>query len=412
MTFVNRVFNHSCESMSEIPDGSVHCIVTSPPYWGLRTYKGDDGMIGLEPTLDEHIGRIVDVFREARRVLRPDGVLWLNYGDAYNAGTSASRKASLAVDHGYWQKGGSMGDARVNARGLKPKDLIGMPWRVAFALQADGWYLRSDIVWNKPNPMPESVSDRPTRAHEYIFLLAKSQRYFYDADAIREPLAESSIQRIQQATFEQQTGGEKDYGPDSNRSMRRTLENFRAKTIENPHAGGRRQAPEPGEPNAFHPLGANKRDVWTIASQPYPGSHFATFPPELVRLCVSAGSSQHGACAACGAPYKRETNAEYVKSPKHGAGSVVGRHYETGENNFDGAGMPRVNKIVETTGWSASCECNADVAPCVVLDPFMGSGTVAQVANELGRSFVGYEISAEYCDLIRDRLGLFGEGVA
>jgi DNA modification methylase len=186
--------------------------------------------------------------------------------------------------------------------------------------------------------MPESVTDRPTRSHEFIFLLSKSSRYYYNADAIREPLAESSIQRINQATFDQQTGGPKDYGPDSNRSMRKTLENFRDKTAQTPHAGGRRQAPEPGEPNAFHPLGANKRDVWTVATAPYPGAHFATFPRELITPCILAGCPPGG----------------------------------------------------------------------LVLDPFMGSGTVAEVALGNGRHYVGYEINAEYHALIQDRLGLFG----
>ena len=171
--------------LRELPAESVQCVVTSPPYWGLRDYGNGGGGIGLEGTLTEHIDALVAVFREVRRVLRGDGVCWLNYGDAYNAGTSARRKPSRGNDVGGWQAAGSMGDERVNAPGMKPKDLLMLPARVALALQADGWWLRSEIVWHKPNPMPESATDRPTNSHEKVFLLTKAARYFYDADAVR-----------------------------------------------------------------------------------------------------------------------------------------------------------------------------------------------------------------------------------
>ena len=170
--------------LRELPDESVHCVVTSPPYWGLRAYKGEPGMIGLEPTFEEHLENLVAVFREVRRVLRKDGTLWLNYGDAYATGTTAKRKPTRAdVDVGGWKS--RMGDRRSDDTKLKPKDLMMMPARVAMALQADGWWLRSEIVWHKPNPMPESVTDRPTNAHEKVFLLSKSAKYFYDAEAVR-----------------------------------------------------------------------------------------------------------------------------------------------------------------------------------------------------------------------------------
>src|SRR2546427_2037815 len=209
-------------ALRTLPSDSVDCIVTSPPYWGLRDYglpavvwQGNSecahrwnvtdrsrcaecdawqGQLGFEPTFDEYIRHLVDVFRELRRVLKPTGTLWVNLGDCYNAATSAPRTASNNRV-GYWQAAGAMGDRRVNARGLKPKDLVGIPWRVALALQADGWYLRSDVIWAKPNPLPEGVRDRPVRAHEYVFLLSKDPRYFYDAEAVRELARTPDIDR-------------------------------------------------------------------------------------------------------------------------------------------------------------------------------------------------------------------------
>jgi len=274
-----------------MPDKSVHCVVTSPPYFGLRDY-GVDGQMGLEPTPAEFVAGMVAVFREVRRVLKDDGTLWLNLGDSY-------------ANDGKW--GGSTGGKHVKAvhgdtgigrgkktTGLKPKDLIGIPWRVAFALQADGWYLRQDIIWSKPNPMPESVRDRCTKAHEYIFMLSKSQRYFYDKDAIAEPVLESSIARISQASFGTQTGGEKDYGVtgvNANRSMRKTLENFAASAKKQDGTGNRQYTgfndryfgQTESKPTR------NKRSVWTVTTKPFKGAHFATFPPDLIEPCILAG---------------------------------------------------------------------------------------------------------------------------
>ena len=317
------------------PAGSVDCCVTSPPYWGLRDYglpptvwggdlecahdfsvasasrgmsggvgngtlhgsqqgdrKGGDlrfspaasafcarcgawrGCLGLEPTPDLYVAHLVDVFREVRRVLRDDATAWLNLGDSFAASRSHQVRDSKHVD-----AGNSM--AAAAPPGLKPKDLVGIPWRVAFALQADGWYLRSDIVWAKTAPMPESVRDRPTRAHEFVFLLSKSAKYWYDADAIREPHATGGHWRA--SSHELHAPGQK-----PQRGIRR------AKTATTPHLAGRRQAPEPGEPNAFHTLGRNARDVWTLGPDPYPGAHFATFPAELARRCILAGCPEGG----------------------------------------------------------------------------------------------------------------------
>ena len=223
--------------LSELEPESVQCVVTSPPYWGLRDY-GFEGQLGLEETPEKYVENMVEVFREVKRVLRKDGTLWLNLGD------------------GYLQK-----------------ELVGIPWRVALALQGDGWHLRNDIIWSKPNPMPEPVKDRLTKSHEYIFLLTKSKTYYYDHEAIKEPYSESSIQRINQATFDKQTGGDKDYGKVSvhsknTNSIRGTLEKFK----ENLGSG------------------RNRRTVWEIVTRSYPGAHFATFPEEIPELCIKAGT--------------------------------------------------------------------------------------------------------------------------
>jgi DNA modification methylase len=239
------------DRLKDLPDGSVNCIVTSPPYFGLRDY-GVAGQIGLEPTPDEFVATMVAVFREARRVLRDDGTLWLNLGDSYAAN---GVKATGRNDAGRNFTGGIRVD-----HGLKPKDLIGIPWRVAFALQADGWYLRSSIIWHKPNPMPESVTDRPTSAHENIFLFAKSQRYFYDAEAVKE---ESS-------TF----GRQNTNGLSPKMLEKQALGHVSAKTgMVDPYAYEKR----------------NLRNVWTIPTEPFPGSHFAVFPPALIEPCIKAG---------------------------------------------------------------------------------------------------------------------------
>ncbi|KKN69391.1 hypothetical protein LCGC14_0441180 [marine sediment metagenome] len=282
--------------LGRMEDNSVHCVVTSPPYWGLRDY-GVKGQIGLEETIEEYIAKIVEVFEQVRRVLRPDGTLWLNLGDSY----AGSWCGNSMRPGGGSQRPGLPGfqplDARVPPRngyipkGLKRKDLMGIPWRIAFSLQGAGWWLRSDIIWSKPNPMPESVTDRPTRAHEYLFLLTKAERYYYNADAIREPLSPATKIRITQPTFDRQTGGPKDNGT-GNRSHRKALRNLHAKH-EDENGKWRWNGSE------FHTvpdssIGANKRTVWEIPTHPYTGGHFATFPEKLVRPCVLAGCPDEG----------------------------------------------------------------------------------------------------------------------
>jgi len=249
------------EQMRTLPDGVARCCVTSPPYFGLRDY-GHEGQIGLEPTPEEYVARLVEVFRGVRRVLADHGTLWLNLGDSY-AGSWGARGRGEGTNAPRPDLETIYGTDAPNRSvvGLKSKDLIGIPWRVAFALQADGWYLRSDIIWHKPNPMPESVRDRPTKAHEYVFLLSKSPQYFYDAEAIAEPITESSKARLSQPNLANQIG--------SDRVPGKTNGNMKAVGSET----------------------RNARTVWTITTKPFKGAHFAVFPPDLAERCILAGSA-------------------------------------------------------------------------------------------------------------------------
>ena len=249
--------------LNTIPDGYFHTCVTSPPYFGLRDY-GVDGQIGLEQTPDEFVRKLVEVFREVRRTLRDDGTLWLNLGDTYATGTKAERQQSPNAGVGANSPEAQNSVRRIGTpTGLKTKDLIGIPWRVAFALQADGWYLRQDIIWHKPNPMPESVTDRCTKAHEYIFLLSKSPKYYFDNDSIRVP---------HKRLWNEKNGGNlADVGHKKNGKIE----------TKDTHPKG---YPMP------NPLGANRRSVWTVNTKPYRGAHFATFPTDLIEPCILAGA--------------------------------------------------------------------------------------------------------------------------
>jgi DNA modification methylase len=358
-------------TLRTLPDESVHCCITSPPYWGLRDYGtarwegGDpacdhdqrrrerdldskeadyggkardslagrdtcrkcgarrvDAQIGLEQTPDAYVARMVEVFREVRRVLRNDGTLWLNLGDSYAGswgnyggqnrgnGTQRTRTAGSQVPNHAYDNLEDFRPPTASVSGLKPKDLVGIPWRVAFALQADGWYLRQDIIWAKPNPMPESVTDRCTKAHEYMFLLAKSATYHYDAEAVKE----------------------KSVDPDGSAAR------YAAPMwVGNKHESGGYSADGATHTGGMKTFDGtrNRRSVWTVATRPYRGAHFATFPPKLVEPCILAGCPEGG----------------------------------------------------------------------TVLDPFAGSGTTLAVAMEHGRNAIGIELNAEYIDLARRRLG-------
>ena len=271
------------DALRFLPDGSARCCVTSPPYWGLRDY-GVSGQLGLERTPQEYVAAMVAVFREVRRVLADDGTLWLNLGDSYNGYMANQRATSISAANQESRPVFKSGHGR-RTETLKNKDLVGIPWRVAFALQEDGWWLRSDIIWAKPNPMPESVTDRPTKAHEYLFLLSKSARYFYDADAIATAPAQTSIDRLSQSTLAEQNG--------SSRVPGKTNGNMRAVFGGRAKAAGsvtRRHSGREDEGNYIE-NGVNARTVWTIATQPFKEAHFATFPPELPRRCILAGSA-------------------------------------------------------------------------------------------------------------------------
>ena len=285
-------------TLATLPAGTFQTCVTSPPYYGLRDY-GVAGQIGLEESPDAYVARLVDVFREVRRVLRDDGTLWLNLGDSYAGGSSGDRNPGTGKQGaGFMQKN----ERRAPVAGFKSKDLLGIPWMVAFALRADGWFLRSAIVWAKPNPMPESVRDRPTSAYEMVFLLAKQARYFYDADALREDYAPASAERY---AYE-----------------------FRADV---PSAQANKSPALGAGKIEQNPMGRNARNVWTIATQPYSGAHFATMSPDLAERCIKAGSKP----------------GDHVLDPFGGAGTTglvadrLGRHATLCELNPDYARLAR-----------------------------------------------------------------------
>jgi DNA modification methylase len=323
---------------------------------------------------------MVGVFREVRRVLRADGTLWLNLGDSYAGGGGFSPNApSNLAGSKQTTQGGSKPGGLPCVSGLKSKDLVGIPWKLAFALQADGWFLRADIIWAKPNPMPESVTDRPTKAHEYVFLLTKSARYFYDADAVREP-STSDPDDMRRGT-----------GAASNGAR-----------ISGGLAVG--AATHMGVPVA----GRNLRSVWTIPSAPFPNAHFATFPPALASRCIHAGSSERGCCRACGAPWARSLALGELRPPasRPDARQCQGDGESTQMQR--GAAKACWSRERETIGWQPTCTCDAPPVPCTVLDPFAGSGTVGEVAEQLGRHSVLIELSPAYVRMAEQRTAQYG----
>jgi DNA modification methylase len=369
MISTRLLVGHVLDRLAELPDESVHCCVTSPPYYGLRDYGlepqvweendpacqhswGEEGKsgqrnrnvlgnlngcsplflhpstgafcqwcgawcgsLGLEPTPELYIQHLVEIFAEVRRILRSDGTLWLNIGDSY------------ARDEA---KGQHKPAFRSSGGGLKPKDLIGIPWMLAFALRGSGWWLRQDIIWSKPNAMPESVTDRCTKAHEYLFLLTKSERYFYDSAAIQEPAEKGNASSS--------------FNTPAEHKLLRSSDSTRTDDDQR-----------------------NKRSVWTVPTRPFTKAHFAVFPPNLITPCIQAGTSEHGVCQQCGAPWKREVSTT-------------------------------------TTGWSSTCKCNADIIPATVLDPFFGAGTTGLVCQHLWRSCIGIDLSDKYAEIGKDRM--------
>jgi len=403
-----RLLTGDCRDvLKRLLAGSVHCLVTSPPYYRLRDY-GVDGQIGLEASPSEYIEKLVEVFREVRRVLRSDGTCWVCLGDSYagswgNQGRKESRGTQRpTVNDGRYPALGSC-TGTIRSPGLKPKDLIGIPWMIAFALRADGWYLRQDIIWSKPNPMPESVTDRCTKAHEYVFLLSKSPRYYYDAEAIAEEMAPASITQLSQPTLAMQTGSARVPGK-TNGPMKAVGSLHMQGTQRND--GERWRIADGG----VAPRGTrNRRSVWTVATAPFPEGHFATFPPDLVEPCILAGTSAKGVCAECGAPWARVVERQrYATRP--------GNPIKADTSRNDGGRADRVRSDVRTTGWQPSCSCNAAVVPATVLDPFAGAGTTALVADRLGRDAIGIELNPSYRSMaharIADDAGLFAQVAA
>jgi DNA modification methylase len=349
------------EVLRELPRASIQTICTSPPYWGLRDYgtepvKWADGAecsLGQEPTPEAFCAHLVEIFREVRRVLRDNGTLWLNLGDSYSqSGRGASNASTLEGGLSTQEMATRAGDQRHRViQGCKPKDLVGIPWRVAFALQADGWYLRQDIIWSKPNPMPESVRDRCTKSHEYVFLLSKQSQYFYDQAAVKEPLHGAAL-----------------LSPDGKR---------------------------------------NRRSVWTINSRPYRGAHFATWPEALVEPMIRAGCSEKGHCPKCGAQWEQ---AVASRSPESTGASTGGdparKDGGTRERAAPGSGGGNTfaQKRVPTGEWQPACDCELAPVRDVVLDLFSGSATTGVVANRLGHNYVGIDLNADYLPLAERRL--------
>lgn len=403
---------HCLEVLKGIPSGSIHTCVTSPPYWGLRQYgiplaywpavtfapmpglpaitiPEQEADLGLEPDLWAYTGHMVSIFREVYRVLRDDGTLWLNLGDTYITSPPGNNGKFNSLGDGAYKRrqerqlghGEDMQAIYQKPKELKMKDLAGIPWRVAYALQADGWYLRSDVIWAKPNPMPESIQDRPTKAHEYVFLMSKSERYFYDGEAIKLPVVSDRAKYTR-------VGHSKDVYGDGFTNLRnpKTDEESRIRELEN----GTR----------------NRRTVWTVATQSYEGAHFATFPAKLIEPMILASTSQEGACQNCGAQWVRVVEKESQKHPPQPQDHLPteGRR-ENGTRGNRLADVGQYTGVSITTGWQPSCQCDAPTVPAVVLDPFMGSGTTAKVALANRRDFIGIDANPTYAtELAAERL--------
>jgi len=335
--------------LRRLPGNLVQTVITSPPYWGLRDYGLDKSVeVGSEQTPEEYITRMVSLFRQIYRVLRKDGTVWLNMGDSYASSHGDTRSTfHERYPNASPNKGPIISQQFRHGKGtyvgLKPGNLVGMPWRLALALQADGWILRQDVIWHKPAPMPESVTNRCTKAHEYLFLLTKvGSGYYYDAEAIKEEGSNIS-------------------------------------------PGNKHHA----APGSY--LAKNRRSVWRIPFQGYSGSHFAVFPEKLVAPCILAGTSEYGACVRCGAPWKRII--EKTKLTRDRPRDYVKR--QPGEENACANSVAGVDAI--TVGWAPMCECEVnEVRPCVVLDPFVGSGTTCAVSVKLGRRSWGIDLSETY----------------
>jgi len=383
-----------------LADKSVSMVCTSPPYWGLRSYGigGAHGEIGTEATHDClgwatgercetcYICVMVTVFQEVKRILHPTGTLWINIGDSY-------------ANDGKW--GGATGGKHVQAlhgqaigrakrkTGLKPKDLCGIPQRLALALQADGWYWRSEIVWSKTCPMPESVKDRPTRSHEQVLLFSKQERYFWDSDAVRQAYSASGLN---DALHQYRYG--------------RKVNSKHAQLVATGiHGGDWFDDPSVTRDAFYQRGGANLRTVWQITPECSSVPHFAVFPTELVRRCVLAGTSEHGVCSGCRAPWRREVERQRLLDGQPFETEAFSRHDEPYRIKPNGIGHARYSTRRHDHGWLPTCDCDAPLAAAVVFDPFVGSGTTVHVACALGRDGVGTDLSYPYLrDIAQPRI--------
>lgn len=420
------------EVLKQFPDESVHSIVTSPPYWMQRKYgvtshfseytytlfgmpivcPAWSGELGLEPDPLHFVGHLVMIFEEARRVLRKDGTFWMNLGDCY----SGTRKSSGDKSLNSYKQGTNRGSMEYkdlphtpSTVYMKAKDLAGIPWTVSLALRENGWYLRSDIIWYKKNPMPESVKDRPTKSKEYIFLFSKSKRYFYDQYAIATPYKPKTyttfgIEQPKKSDQVKAFGHNNDFEVSrdpkdwsktgkSNR-FNEDVSSIKPKKWNTPkgwdtgkgghgsfHKEGRQKGTQYFEATEGR---ANARDVWEIASEPFPDAHFATFPRKLPELAIKASTSAKGVCPHCGSPWVRIFLDGVETTDKHSVNS-------------------------QFIDWSPSCKCaDNKPVPAIVLDPFGGSGTTKEVAYNLGRSGIGIELKPEYLDIDKTRMGQHG----
>jgi DNA modification methylase len=402
--------------LKTLPDQSVHCVVTSPPYWGLRDY-GVDGQIGLESSLEEFLSTMIEVFREVRRVLRDDGTCWVNLGDSYNG--QGARSPNIRDDGSLSFRAGGRA---ISVGTLKPKDLCGVPWRVAFALQADGWYLRQDIIWAKPNPMPESIYDRCTKAHEYIFLLSKSARYFYDAAAISETASDNTHARTGKIKMPDNwatgPGAHGAFLPHG-RNEGKTIVRAPGVTPKSAPEGSLIKAKESWHASTTEVLGTrNKRSVWTVSTAPFAEAHFATFPPALIEPCIKAGTSEGGCCAKCAAPFSRiiergePDRAHQIAcggDPETGGyeGKATKDYAAGGAQDASATKARILAGMVEkkTIGFEPTCRCDAGPPiPCTVLDPFGGAGTTGLVSDRLQRSAILIELNPEYLAIAKRRI--------
>lgn len=418
----------SVRVLKTLPPDSVHCVVTSVPYWNLRSYLPEDHPdkpleIGSEPTPEAWAAKLVELLQEVKRVLHPSGVAFVNCGDAYVHGVPGEKRQQPHMDGREYDcylengripaKKGTAQPKATKVDGLKEKNLLGLPWRLAFALQSDGWILRSEITWIKKSPMPESCTDRPTNATEKVFLLAKNPDYFYDAFAVREKQTGNAHSRGDGLTPKTR--------PESDRLVK-AKESFHTSTAQwHEHPDGTR----------------NMRNYMILGSEPYPGEHYATFPTALPRRCILAGTSARGVCPRCLAPWDRiiEEGEPIQEQQRRCGGDADGNYFGQSTKNHDAHGVQNASDVKrrilagmvskKTVGWIQTCRCGScslcgedakhglcegagiipfEPVPSVVLDPFAGTFTTCAVALELGRASIGIELSEESCRQGRERI--------